>query len=156
MWNMGGKRRITSFSINFELKKKKKVKKTTAFITVDSQKQTKYLGRKIVLTILTFRVSLFASGRRITKRFKACSCCFLVGRSASKAQGPQYFEIVICTFQKAWFLSWNLLQNAECIHMANYHSMTKDWQILVFWHSFPNVLLGFSWCVTQQSPGNVF
>lgn len=35
----GKKKRITSFSINFELKKKKKVKKTTAFMTVDSQKQ---------------------------------------------------------------------------------------------------------------------
>lgn len=116
-------------------------------------RNTKYLCRKIVLT---FSVSLFASGRRITKRFKACSCCFLVGRSANKAHRPQYFEIAFYTLQKAWFLSWNSLQNAECIHMANYHSMTKDWQILVFWHSFPNVLLGFSWCVTQQSFGNVF
>lgn len=96
--------------------------------------------------MLTFRVSLFASGRRITKRFKACSCCFLVGRSANKAHSAQYFETVIYSLQKAWFLSWNFLQNAECIHVANYHSMTKDWQILVFWYSFPNVLLGFSWC----------
>lgn len=91
-------------------------------------------------------MSLFASGRRITKRFKACSCCFLVGRSANKALRAQYFEIVIYTLEKAWFLSSNFLQNAECIHMANFHSRTKDWQILAFRYSFPNVLLGFSWC----------
>lgn len=123
---------------------------------MDSQKQTRYLCRKKVLAILTFRVSLFASGRRRTKRFKACSCCFLVGRSASEAQEPQYFKIVICPLQKAWFQSENLLQNAECIHMANCHSTTKDWQILAFWYSFPNVLLGFSCCMTQQSSGSIF
>lgn len=40
---------------------------------------------------LTFSVSRFASGRRMTRRFKACSCCFLVGRSADRWKKSEVF-----------------------------------------------------------------
>lgn len=63
-------------------------------------------------------MSLFASGRRRTKRFKACSCCFFVGRSASKAHERQYLKIVTCPLQKAQTQSGKTLQNADCIPTA--------------------------------------
>lgn len=42
---------------------------------------------------LTFSVSLFASGSRMMRRFKACSWCFLVGRSADRGHRAELFSL---------------------------------------------------------------
>lgn len=72
--------------------------------------QLPILTLKNKIKCLTLSVSLFPSGRRRTKRFSACSWCFLVGSSA-KEMGKYINFGMILHFPQWHYWTWNYIIN---------------------------------------------